>query len=440
MTQRQQGPPPPASGRQVKAWCLYAFANSSFSTLTVTFVYSTYFATDFIEEGGTILWSWAIAASAVLIALLSPIAGAFADRGGHRLRFLATATAMAIGASVLLYFAAPGQVAMALTCFVVANVAYEMGIVFYNAYLPDLAPPDQIGRISGYGWSLGYVGGLLAMALAWVGFIAPGDPWFGFTTEQGENVRATNLLVAAWFALFSLPLFIWMRDRHPAVRRDCDLMSGFADLAATLREIGRYREAAKFLAARLVYNDGLITVFSFGGIYAAAEFGFSLGEVMLFGIVLNVTAGLGALGLGFLDDRIGGKRTILLSIVGLIAGSLVAVVTSDRTLFWAGGILIGICVGPNQSASRSLMGRFAPADKKSEFYGLFAFSGKATALLAPLLFGLMQELFDSHRMGMSVVLVFFVCGGILLLKVDERAGRLAGAGEPASVTGEPAGT
>ena len=427
-TPRQHSPPPQASGRQVKAWCLYDFANSSFTTLTVTFIYSTYFATYFVEEGGTTLWSWAIAASAVLVALLSPIAGAIADRGGHRRRFLVIATAMAIVASVLLYFAAPGQVAMALACFVVANVAYEMGIVFYNAYLPDLAPPDRIGRISGYAWSLGYVGGLLAMALAWIGLIAPDDPWFGFTTEQGENVRATNLLVAAWFALFSLPLFIWVRDHRPAPLRDCNLMAGFADLAATLREIGRYREAAKFLAARLVYNDGLITVFSFGGIYAAAEFGFSLEEVMLFGIVLNVTAGLGALALGFLDDRIGGKRTILVSLVGLVAGSLTAVVTSDRTLFWAAGILVGICVGPNQSASRSLMGRFTPAARKSEFYGLFAFSGKASAVLAPLLFGLMLEVFDSHRMGMSVVLVFFVCGGILLLTVDERAGLRAAAG------------
>ena len=390
----------------------------------MTFIYSTYFATYFVPEGGTILWSWAVGISAVVVALLSPIAGTIADRGGYRRLFLLVSTGVTVVGSVFLYFAAPGQVAFALISFVVANIAYEMGIVFYNAYLPDLAAPKQIGRISGYGWSLGYMGGLLAMAVVWVGLIPPaGEPWFGFGTENGENVRATNLLVAIWFGLFSIPIFVLVRDRGPARPERAALASGFAELASTLREVGKYRETAKFLAARLIYNDGLITVFAFGGIYASAEFDFTLHEVITFGIVLNVAAGAGALALGFLDDYIGGKWTILVSIAGLIAGSLVAVFTHDRAFFWGAGILIGICVGPNQSASRSLMGRFVPALKRAEFFGLFAFSGKATAFLAPVLFGLLQELFDSHRVGMSVVILFFVVGGVLLLLVDEEKGK-----------------
>ena len=423
--------------RRLGAWCFYDFANSSFTTLTVTFIYSTYFATDFVAEGGTLLWSWAIGVSAIAVALLSPIVGAIADRGGYRLLFLLASTAVTVVGSVLLYFAAPGQVAMALICFVVANIAYEIGIVFYNAYLPDLATADQIGRISGYGWSVGYLGGLLAMAIAWIGLLAPDTPWFGFSTENGENVRATNLLVAGWFALFSIPIFVWVRDDRGPRRQRAPLSSGFAELAATLREVKKYRETAKFLAARLIYNDGLITIFAFGGIYASAEFDFTLEEVMAFGIVLNIAAGAGALALGFLDDQIGGKRTILISIVGLIAGSVIAVLTSDRTLFWIAGIIIGLCVGPNQSASRSLLGRFAPAGKKSEFFGLFAFSGKATAAMAPLLFGVLQELFDSHRAGMSVVVLFFLVGGLILLTVDEESGSRAASGETELETGRP---
>jgi len=412
--------------RTIFAWCLYDFANSAFTTLVVTFIYAAFFtkviAPD--EVTGTWLWSRSVSITAIAVALLSPLLGALADRGGYRKRFLGFFTLVAVVGTTLLYTAMPGEMAKALLWFTLANIAFEMGGVFYNAYLPDIAPPNRIGRISGYGWALGYVGGLSALGLALVGFVDAEVPWFGFEKEGYQHIRATNLLVAGWFALFSLPLFLWVAER-PA-RRDPSrtlLADPFRRLASTFREIRRYPDIFRLLLARLFYADGLNTVFAFGGIYAAGTFGFTFEELLFFGLVLNVAAGFGAFALGFVDDWLGGKRTIQISLLGFIAAALTALLTGKRALFWAAGLLIGLCGGPNQAASRSLMGRFVPEEKKNEFYGLFAFSGKATAFLGPFLLGELTRLFASQRAGMAVVLVFFVIGLALIRRVDEERGR-----------------
>jgi len=418
------------SRRSVFAWALYDFANSSFTTLVVTFVYATYFtqavAPD--EISGTALWSRAITLSALIVALASPVLGAAADRGGFRKRFLLAATVVCIAATTGLYFVPPGRVLTALAVFVLANVSYELGQVFYNAFLPDVAPPGHIGRVSGFGWGLGYVGGLLTLGVALVAFVQPAEPWFGFTTEAGQNIRATNLMVALWFAAFSIPIFLVVsEDRSATSPRGRVLRDTVLQLSETFRKLRRYRHAVRFLLARLVYNDALVTIFAFGGIYAAGTFGFSMQEVLIFGLVLNVASGLGAFALGFLDDVLGGKRTITISLVGLIAATLMILLATDRIWLWAGGILIGAFVGPNQSASRSLLGRFAPPEMENEFYGFFAFSGKLTAFLGPLLFGILTEVFQSQRAGVAVVAVLLAGGLLLLGRVDEEAGiRAAG--------------
>jgi UMF1 family MFS transporter len=197
----------------------------------------------------------------------------------------------------------------------------------------------------------------------------------------------------------------------------------FAQLKRTLVEVRKYRQTVRFLLARLLYNDGLVTVFAFGGIYAAGTFGFTFEEVLFFGIIINVGAGLGAAAMGLLDDRIGGKRTIVISLVGLIAATLLAVLATSATWFWVAGILIGLFVGPNQAASRSLMGRFVPHKLENEFFGFFAFSGKLTAFIGPFLLGILTEASGSQRVGISVVVLLFLLGLVLLLSVDERAGR-----------------
>ncbi len=411
--------------RTVWSWSLYDFANSAFTTLVVTFLYATYFTQEIAadEIQGTALWSRGVWLTALIVALASPVAGAFADRAGCRKLFLLISSVICIAATAALYPVLPGQVATALTLFVIANVAFEMGLVFYNAFLPDIAPPDRIGRISGNAWALGYAGGLLALVVALFAMVLPEQPWFGLSTENGQNIRAINLLVAGWFAVFSVPIFLWVQeDRSRVTRGGGVVRASFTQLFDSFRAVRRYRQVARFLVARMIYNDGLVTVFAFGGIYAAGTFGFSFTEVLVFGIVLNVAAGLGAFGMARVDDRLGGRRTILISIVGLAAGALLAIFAPNRALFWTAGILVGIFSGPNQSASRSLMGRFVPPERENEFFGFFAFSGKATAFVGPLMLGVLTTAFGSQRAGMSIVVVLLVVGGALLLRVDEAEG------------------
>jgi UMF1 family MFS transporter len=380
------------------------------------------------EIQGTYAWTRTITVSALLVALLSPFLGALADQGGYRKRFLFFTTVLAVIGSAMLYPILPGEVTLALVWVLISNVAFELGMVFYNAFLPDIAPADRIGRISGYGWALGYAGGLMAMFIALFGFIQPEVPWFGFSKELGENIRATNLLVACWYTLFSIPLFLFIKEDRSKINsvEKKKIRATFLELKETFLELRRYRQVVKFLIARLVYNDALITIFALGGIYASGTFHFTLEEILVFGIVLNVTAGICAFALGFLDDLLGGKKTIQISLIALILATLIAMLAPSKALFWIAGILVGIFSGPNQAASRSLMGRFVPKDKTNEFFGFFAFSGKFTAFLGPFLFGEITKAFESQRLGLAVVLVLFVIGSILLILVDEKEGiRLA---------------
>jgi UMF1 family MFS transporter len=413
--------------RPVVAWALYDFGNSAFTTLVVTFVYATWFTTSFAgsEVEGTALWSRAVTITALVVALLSPILGALADRGGYRKRTLFLCTVVAILGTAALYPIRPPNAILALVVFTIANIAFEMANVFYNAFLPDITTSKNIGRVSGFGWGLGYVGGILALVLALVFLIQPDPPLFGLDAATQEPLRATNLLVAAWYAVFALPIFLFVKEDRSRVSPPGTpiVRAAFGQLRISLKEIGKYRQVARFLVARVVFNDGLVTVFAFGGIYAAGTFGFDTAKLIKFGILLNVTAALGAWFFGFVDDRVGGKRTIVITLVCLIMTTLAVLLTSSESVFWVCGALLGIFVGPNQAASRSLMGRFVPPDKENEFFGFFAFSGKATAFMGPLLLGLIATAFDSQRAGFAVVLVFFAVGLLLLSRVDEAEGR-----------------
>jgi len=417
--------------RVIWSWALYDWANSAFTTLVVTFIYSTWFSKAMApdEVTGTAWWSRAVAVSALLTAALSPILGAAADRAGARKRFLAATTGLCIAGTALLAFVPPSMphaALIALIIYVIADWGFETGYTFYNAFLPQIASPERIGRVSGYGWGLGYVGGLLCMGIALVGF-ASDTPWFGMSTAEGFNFRATNLLVAIWYLVFALPLFFFVPERAVTAVR-LDVRGTFRELGQTLRAISRYREIVKFLVARLIFNDGLVTVFAFGGIYAAGTFGMTIADVIMFGVALNLASGIGAVAFGFVDDRIGGRRTILLTLAALAVATGVAVWAPTRTWLWVAGVLIGLFVGPNQSASRSLMGRFVPERHQAEFFGFFQFSGKVTSFFGPMLLGIAAQVFHSQRAGVATVLVFFIAGGLLLLQVDERRGIAAARG------------
>ena len=412
--------------KAVFGWILFDFANSAYTTLVVTFIYGTFFvkviAPD--EITGTTLWSRAVTVTAICIALLSPLLGALADRGGMRKLFLLLSTMVTIFGSIVLFFVLPGQIMPALMWFVISNIAFEFCNVFYNAYLPDVAPRQKIGLISGLGWGIGYLGGLLAMFVAMTGFINPDVPWFGFSRLDGENIRATNLLVAAWFLLFSIPMFVFVKSNQtaPTTATLEVLKKSFADIQSTFREMRKYREAAKFLFARMVYNDGLVTIVAFGGIYAAGTFGMSFREIMTMAVVIYLTTGFSSMVVGYFEDALGGKRTIMISNILLTCATLLFIVSPVKSLFWVAVVLVGIAAGPNQSASRSMLGRFIPEGKKTQFYGFFAFSGKLTAFIGPMLMGILTDVFKTQRAGATSIIVFFIAGSLLLAFVNEKSG------------------
>lgn len=403
----------------VLSWCMFDWANSAFTTLVVTFIYATYFTKSIVPDPiqGPVLWSRAITMTGLCVAILSPYLGALADRRGTRRRYLWTSTLVCVLASCALAFIRPGMthaVLLALGFFTVANIAFEVQMVFYNAYLPELASKQQLGRISGYGWGMGYVGGLCCMAVALFFFVKP-NTLLPVSTVEGFNVRATNLLVAGWMLVFGLP-FLW---KAPASRpmTGNNLAGPWTRLQDSLRTLMERKDIARFLLARLLYNDGLVTVFAFGGIYAGTVFNMTTSDILGFGIALNVAAGLGALVFGFMDDKWGSKPTILLSLVALSGATLLAAFTPSRAGLWTAGIVIGLFAGPNQSASRSYMSHLAPADRHTEFFGLFALSGKLTAFAGPLVLGIVTAWAHSMRAGIGVVMLFFVLGGLLLTTV-----------------------
>jgi MFS transporter, UMF1 family len=406
------------------SWALFDWASSAFSAVIITFIFATYFsqaiATD--EATGTAQWGWALSSSGIAIALLSPVLGAIADVGGRRKPWLFAFAYVAVIGCCLLWYARPDPswVMFALVVVASANVALEVAGMFYNAMLPEIVSREYIGRLSGWAWGLGYAGGLACLILALVAFVQPERPLFGLDKASAEHVRITGPLVGAWLALFSLPLFLFTRDRKSAglppgeaVRR------GLAQLSRTVAEIRRYRQIGLFLLAHMIYIDGLNTLFAFGGIYAAGTFGMELSEVIYFGILLNVTAGFGALAFAWIDDWLGAKRTILIALVGLLACGTAAVLVTSTLAFWIVGALLGIFVGPSQAASRSLMARLAPPEVRTEMFGLYAMTGKITAYLGPFLLGTVTYWTGSQRLGVATILAFFVIGMILLLPVRE---------------------
>jgi len=430
--------------RTIFSWSIYDFANQPFTTIILTFVYSTFFV-DFIafdSLSGSVLWGRVVSFSSIIIALLSPIMGAVADSGGYRKIFLVFWTWVCVVFSYLLYYPVHGDIYYSLIFFCIANIGFEMGGVFLNAYLPSIAPKDKIGRISGYGWSFGYVGGLVALCISFILFIQPENPINPITgnlldKSTGEHIRIINILIAIWLFVFSIPTFLFVNSKEKSKRIDCSIIrKSFKSLNNTFADISHYRETLKFLLARLIYNDALITIFAFGGIYAKEVFDFTFNEIFLFGIILNLAAALGAFSMGFLDDILGGKKTIQISNYGSILACLLAIFSpsvneinilqsfgiNGRLVFWVSGVLIGIFSGPSQTAGRSLMSRLTPKHKRNEFFGFYAFSGKATAFLGPLLFSTVVTITDSLRYGLSVVVLLFAIGIYLLSLVDEEKG------------------
>ncbi|MCA3278611.1 MAG: MFS transporter [Roseomonas sp.] len=401
------------------AWALYDWANSGFPTVVSTFVIAAYFTQGIAPDPvtGQAQWGWMQTLAAFAIAVLSPILGAIADQGRRRRAMLAVCTLLTAIFTALIWFARPdpADALYALICIGLATIAFELGTVFYNAMLPSLVPEERMGRLSGLAWGLGYAGGLACLALALVLFIQPNPSPFGLDRGAAEHVRATALLVAVWIIVFGWPVLIALPD--PAGPRPGLLQAmraGLAETRSILRGLPQHPAMARFLVARLFYTDGLNTLFAFGAIYAAGVHGMGFEEILLFGIAMNVTAGLGAAGFGLIEDRIGAKTTILVALCAMIMLGSFLLLSNDKTLFWALALALGLFMGPAQAASRTLMAHMAPPQEVTAHFGLFALSGRITGFLGPAAVAFATQVSGSQAWGIATVIAFLALGAAIL--------------------------
>src|SRR6202790_105680 len=445
---------PPRSA--VVSWIFFDWAAQPYFTLITTFVFAPYFATHVASDpaSGQALWGFAPAAAGLMIGLISPVCGAIADASGRRKPWIAAFGAMLVIGSSLMWFGKPGDFSVIpplLLAYAIATVGVEFATVVANSMMPTLVPPDKIGRLSGTGWATGYVGGILSLILV-LGFLAAspetGRTLFGFTplfgldplTHQGDRIAGP--LTGIWFIIFVLPMFLLTPD-YPAKQRWREaLREGLRDLRQTVSELPKRKSLAAFLLANMIYTDGLVSLFAFGGIYAAGTFEWNTIQIGTFGILLAIAGTLGAWLGGKLDDRLGPKRVIAGSMLILLF-SIVAIllVDKDRILFvkvqapvpggvlFSGaaeraylllGCLIGAAGGPLQAASRTLLIRLAPQDRIAQYFGLFALTGKVTSFVGPLLIGLITAVTESQKAGMAALVAFFVAGLALLARVGEE--------------------
>lgn len=428
----------------VAGWCLYDWAMSAFNTVIGTFVFSVYFAQGVAAdpEAGTAAWGFALGLSGLAITILSPVLGAIADRGGRVKPWLAAFTTVAVLGAATLYFVKPdpSYALLALVAVAVGSAAFELCYVFYNALLSRVAPPGMVGRVSGWGWGVGYFGGLGSLVICLVLLIQTDTPLFGLLTkEESQHVRATALVVAVWYALFALPLFLLVPDRPPVAARAGQVVrEGLATLGKTLAGLRHHGNTVRYLIASALWRDGINTITAFGGIFAATLFGMETGQVILFAILLNVAAGFGAIGFAWMDDLLGAKPTLVVSILGLMASGLCLLLIGTPAWAWAPdlglpvpgfnpdqqwllvfGMVLGIFFGPAQAAARSMMARIAPPGLETEYFGLYALSGRAVAFIGPFAYGAAVAAYDSQRAGMVTVLVLFALGLALLFSVRE---------------------
>jgi MFS transporter, UMF1 family len=409
--------------RVVLAWGLWDWGSSAYSAVITSFVFGPYVVRGVVgdaQPGGLSANTWlgiSSATAGLLIALIAPVTGQRADAGGHRKRSLAIWSALVIAVMLGMYTVKddPSYLWIALVLLAAGAVFQEFAVVSYNAMLPQVSTPETIGRVSGFGWSMGYIGGIFLLLICYVGFIAPDVGWFGVSSAGGLNIRTVAVFSAVWFAVFAIPVLLAVPEKPPGPKRR--RVSFFASYPLLLNDIKalfrRDRNAVYFLIASALYRDGLAAIFSFGAILAVSVYGLAQASVLIFGIAANLVAAIGALGMGTVEDRIGPKKVIMISLIGLITTAMILLFARGATMFWIFGLLLTLWVGPAQASSRSFMARVAPVGREGEMFGLYATTGRAASFLAPGLFALFSGLF-SDRIGI-VGITLVLLGGTLLL-------------------------
>jgi len=427
----------PVQKREIFGWAMYDFAASAFATTILAVIFNQYFATVVAggEEGveffglrlhGASFFTFSVALSMAVSAVLSPFLGAVADALGSKKRFLMAFCFGGVLFSGLLYLIHAGDYWMGAVFFIIANIGFAGGNVFYNAFLPEISTEQNIGRISGFGWALGYIGGggLLAINLIMLKY----PEWLGFPAGH-FSVHDCFLSVALWWLIFSLPLFFFLRER--AKRSGSPIgkgyfREGYRRLRYTLGRIKTFRELTKFLVAFLIYNDGIQTVIVMASIFAADVLRMQTGEIILFFLMIQGIAFFGALIFGILADAIGNKRTVMISLgvwsLVVLWAFRLGVIWDPKTEFWLLGVLAALVMGGSQAASRSLQGIFTPDENSAEFFAFFGASGKFASVFGPLIYGIMIAITGSVQSGILSVLLFFIAGMAILWTVNEKKG------------------
>ena len=408
--------------REVWAWACYDFANSGYTTVVITALFNAYFVGVVAGRApwATLAWTAALSVSYAFVVITAPLLGAWVDARGAKKRALLVSTAGCVLGTAALALAGPGDLTLAVTALVVSNFFFATGENLVAAFLPELATGEALGVVSGWGWAFGYLGGLasLGACLAWVSHAQAA----GQGAEQ--FVPACMLITAALFALASLPTFVWLRER--ARPRTPAPAGGRGALAATWRRARGHPDLMRFLACILAYQAGVQTVIAIAAIYAQEAMGFGTADTLVLVLVVNVTASVGALAFGHVQDRLGHVRAVALTLLGWCLTTFVAWAATERQVFWVAANLAGLCMGASQSAGRALVGYLSPEAHRAEFFGLWGLAVKLSAIAGPLAYGLVNWLSGGdHRLALLATGAFFVLGLALLARVDARRGRQA---------------
>jgi len=427
----------PVQKREIFGWAMYDFANSAFATTILAVIFNQYFATIVAggEKGieffgfrlhGASFFTFSVAFSMVISAVLSPLLGAVADASASKKKFLMVFCYTAVLFTGLLYFVHAGNYWRGAIFFIIANIGFAGGNVYYNAFLPEISTDENIGRISGLGWALGYIGGGALLAINLIMLKYP--DWLGFPAGY-FTVQDCFLSVAFWWLIFSLPTFLLLRERAqktlPSFGKSY-FAEGYQRLRHTFRRIRTFRELTKFLVAYLIYNDGIETVIIMASIFGAQVLGMETGEIILFFLMIQGIAFFGSILFGFLADAIGNKRAVMISLgiwsLIVVWAFTLGILWDPKTEYWILGVLAGLVMGGSQAASRSLQGIFTPDANSAEFYGFFAVSGKFASVFGPLIYGILVAITGNVQSGILSVLLFFIVGMTILWTVDEKKG------------------
>lgn len=395
--------------KKIFIWSLFDFANTSFSIIVVTFLYAVYFKKTVVggESIGDLYWSISTSIAMLVTAIISPVLGAIADFSAGKKRFLLFFTSLCILNTGLLYFVGSGDIFWGIFVFVLANIGFEAGLVFYDAFLPEITSPKNYGRVSGYGFAMGYLGSLITLAIV-------------FPFIQAGLIKESFPLAAIFFMIFAAPLFIYLEDSRKDIRpAESYIKIGFKRVISTMKHLPNYKNLALFLLAYFFYIEGVNTVIFFAGNYASSTLGFSEMDLLFFFLTVQITAILGSVLFGIVADSFGQKNTIVITIFIWLLTIFITYFVNDKGGFYFVGLLAGSAMGATQSTSRSLMSKLTPPEKKTEFFGFYSFFGKSSAILGPLVFGLVSYSTGNQRYAISSIAVFFIIGLFILFAVKD---------------------